>query len=185
MTEWATLNEAHARIVASGASSPLHALELDLMTGALPTGFLANGSERRKPVDETFWQRGILNARDGGVYVPVDLLPAWGEFFVERAALDARYPPVATMLVTPTVTAAKSEPPKRRRGPVTTHDWHTIDGEIAHRCIDKSGRLRLPKSENKLAKDMADWLIDEGYDPPAISELRAAVKGVLARLRRT
>ena len=39
-------------------------------------------------------------------------------------------------------------PPQRRRGPATTHDWHSIDGEIARRCIDpKTGRVKVPKKK--------------------------------------
>jgi len=76
------------------------------------------------------------------------------------------------------------EPPPRRRGRLTTHDWHSIDGEIARRCINpKSRRLEVPKSENKLAEDMLSWLSEQGIDPPAPSEMREAVKRICASLR--
>ena len=75
-------------------------------------------------------------------------------------------------------------PPSRRRGRVLTHDWFSICGEIAHRCIDpKTGRVAVPKSENKLAENMLKWLSEQGIDPPAPSEMREAVKRVCAPLR--
>jgi hypothetical protein len=76
-------------------------------------------------------------------------------------------------------------PPPRRRGPLTTHDWHAIDGEIARRCIDpKTGRVKVPKSENKLAEEVLNWLAGQGIKPPAPSAMRDAVKNVCAALRR-
>jgi hypothetical protein len=74
--------------------------------------------------------------------------------------------------------------PGRRRGPVTTHDWHYIDGEIARRCVDKTGRVLVPKSENRLATAMLNWLPTQGIDPPARSAMREAVKHICAALRK-
>jgi hypothetical protein len=72
----------------------------------------------------------------------------------------------------------------RRRGPPTTHAWHTIDGEIARRCIDpRTGRVHVPKSESKLAKDVLVWCQEQGWAEPAVSEMREAVKRVCAALR--
>jgi hypothetical protein len=82
--------------------------------------------------------------------------------------------------------AAPAQPtqPPRRRGPPTTHDWHSIDGEIARRCIDpKTGRVRVPKSERKLAEGLLHWLSDQNMDQPAESEMREAVRRVCAALR--
>jgi hypothetical protein len=75
-------------------------------------------------------------------------------------------------------------PPVRRRGGVLKHEWHAICAEIARRCIDpKTGRVAVPKSENKLAEDTLKWLSGQGIDPPAPSEMREAVKHVCAALR--
>jgi hypothetical protein len=75
-------------------------------------------------------------------------------------------------------------PPPRRRGPVLTHDWFSICGEIARRCIDpKTKRVAVPKNENKFAEAMLDWLSEQGIDPPASSEMREAVRRIFAALR--
>jgi hypothetical protein len=73
----------------------------------------------------------------------------------------------------------KSESPRRRPGPVTTHDWIAISAEIAFRC-----RVKVPKSERKLADDVLQWCEDTYGKSPAESEMREAVKQVCARFRR-
>jgi hypothetical protein len=73
----------------------------------------------------------------------------------------------------------KSESPRRRPGPVTTHDWIAIAAEIAFRCC-----VRVPKSERKLADAMLQWCEDTYDKSPAESEMREAVKQVCARFRR-
>jgi hypothetical protein len=105
-------------------------------------------------------------------------------FFVWRADLHKHYPIAAT----PTMMAAPrpddTRPPERRRGPVTTHDWHSIDGEIARRCIDpKTGCVAVPKKENALVGDMRTWCKEKGWAAPAISEMSEAVRRVCAALR--
>jgi hypothetical protein len=76
-------------------------------------------------------------------------------------------------------------PPPRRPGKApNTQRWFSICAEIARRCIDpKTGRVAVPKSENKLAEDMLEWLSEQGIGPPAPSEMREAVKRVCAALR--
>jgi hypothetical protein len=75
-------------------------------------------------------------------------------------------------------------PPRRRTGPANTHDWHSIDGEIARRCIDpKTKRVRVPKNESKLAQEVLTWCQEKGWDEPADSAMREAVKRVCAALR--
>jgi hypothetical protein len=111
-------------------------------------------------------------------------LGSW-HYFVRRAELDKHYPPL-----TPTPRASVEpdndplRPPPRRRGPTTTHDWHSIDGEIARRCIDpKSGRVKVPKNESALARDMLTWCQERGWEEPADSAMREAVRCVCAALR--
>jgi hypothetical protein len=76
-------------------------------------------------------------------------------------------------------------PPRRRPGPPPdTQRWFGICAEIARRCVDpKTGRVQVPKSENKLAEDVLDWLAEIGEGQPSISEMREAVKRVCATLR--
>jgi hypothetical protein len=94
-------------------------------------------------------------------------------------------PPALTNPVDGKQAPGGKQAPQRRRGPVTTHDWCSIWGEIACRCIDpKSQRLRIPKSERKLARDMLTWCQTTYGQEPAESEMREAVKGVCAALRR-
>ena len=74
--------------------------------------------------------------------------------------------------------------PQRRRGPPTTHDWHSIDAEIASRCINpETKRLAVPNSERKLAEAMLQWCTDTFDREPALSEMRDAVRRICARLR--
>jgi hypothetical protein len=98
-------------------------------------------------------------------------------FFVSRAELDKLYP--ATTVATP----SDMRPPPRRRGPVVTHDWFAICGEIARRCIDpKSGRVQVPKNESALADDVLEWCRVEHDREPANSEMREAVRRMCAAL---
>jgi hypothetical protein len=102
-------------------------------------------------------------------------------FYVWKPDLERIWPTAAT----PSERQADDlRPPLRRRGPVVTHDWFTICGEIARRCIDpKTGRVQVPKSENSVAEAVLNWLADQGINAPAPSEMREAVKRVCAALR--
>jgi len=67
-----------------------------------------------------------------------------------------------------------------------THDWFGICAEIARRCIDpRSSRVKVPKRENKLAEEVCKWCEEQGWEQPAVSEMREAVKRVCAALRST
>ena len=118
-------------------------------------------------------------------------LPGTGRyyFFVRRADLDRHYPDAATPATTPAAAAipattpAASMPPERRRGPPTTHDWLLIAGEIARRCI-VAGRVKVPKNESSLARQVLRWLGDQNRGQPAESEMREAVKRICEALRK-
>jgi hypothetical protein len=112
-------------------------------------------------------EAGDENLAGGGVY-----------FFIRRAEFDRFYPP-------PQPAAADSlRPPQRRRGPVPTHDWFSICGEITRRCIHpKTARVQVPDNESELAGAVLDWLAAQGLNTPAPSEMREAVKRVCAALR--
>jgi hypothetical protein len=115
-------------------------------------------------------------------------------FYVWRPDFEQRWPSVepsdapTTMLrATPSEPRAAdplTPPAPRRRGGVLKHEWHAICAEIARRCINpKTGRVQVPKSENKLAEDMLTWLAESGKNCPATSEMRDAVKHICAALR--
>jgi hypothetical protein len=183
--KWALFNEAFARVAARSGSRSLaaHDLEQKLISGALPSAvrILRNGEEERKLLPRTFWHKGMLLDRTMGPGVQVRLAgPVTGSwyFFVRRAALDQFYPESIPTHV------SHEKPPRRRTGPINKHDWHTIDGEIARRCIDKSGRLNVPDNENKIAEAVASQLACDGLDAPEMSHLREAVRRVCAVLRR-
>jgi hypothetical protein len=75
---------------------------------------------------------------------------------------------------------------KRKRGRPPKHPWSIICGEIAFRCIDpKTGRLSVPKNENRLAEDILNnWLPKQNLDSPSTGDMREAVKHICAALRR-
>jgi hypothetical protein len=103
-------------------------------------------------------------------------------FFVRRAELDQHYPIAAT----PPATATDDmRPPRRRPGPPPdTPRWWGICAEIARRCIDeKTGRVRIPKSEAALADDVLGWLEEHEQGEPSEREMREAVKYICAALR--
>jgi hypothetical protein len=76
------------------------------------------------------------------------------------------------------------EPPLRRRGPATRHDWFLICGEIARRCIDpKTGGVQVPQKESALADEILQWLENQDLAQTAKSDMREAVKCVCAALR--
>jgi hypothetical protein len=74
--------------------------------------------------------------------------------------------------------------PRRPVGRPRKHDWQAIHAEIARRCIDpKTGRVKVPKSDRKLARDMLNWCQDNNKKEPAESEMRDAVRAVCTALR--
>jgi len=105
-------------------------------------------------------------------------------FYVWQPGLDELWPVEA-----PTAGEQREDdlrPPPRRPGPPPdTERWWGICAEIARRCIDeKTGRVAVPKSENKLADDVLDHLAEIGQGRPSPSEMRAAVKYICAALRK-
>jgi hypothetical protein len=76
------------------------------------------------------------------------------------------------------------EPPLHRRGPVLTHDWFSICGEIARRCIDsRTGRVRVPVKGSSFVRDMREWCRKQGWAEPARSEMSEAVRRIGAALK--
>jgi hypothetical protein len=74
---------------------------------------------------------------------------------------------------------SKAESPRRRPGPVNTHDWIAISAEIAFRC-----RSKVPENERKFAGEIMQWCEDTYDNCPAESAVRGAVKQVCGRFRK-
>jgi hypothetical protein len=183
--EWVSLKDAFDRIMSITKSRDLTlaCLNRDLRSGRLGSMLVKispDGKETMTPPDWQQWsvQAPIIHPDEGVRVEPyVD-----GYFYVRRVDLDKWYP-------TPTLPAARQSddvrPPERRRGPVTTHDWHSIDGEIARRCIDpKTGHVEVPKKENALVAEMRKWCEEQGWAAPATSEMSEAVRRICAALRK-
>jgi hypothetical protein len=71
----------------------------------------------------------------------------------------------------------------RRR--YSKYPWNEICGEIARQCIDpKTRRLRVPKNENALARDVLQWCEDTLGGEPPNSDMREAVSAICTALRK-
>jgi hypothetical protein len=186
--DWLPLNAAFARIREGWGSRGLAAGELHqaLLDGRLKSAAMLvrrTGAGERQFLEPKFWRQFELAAALDGSGVrcrPVDgvvIRDTWN-FFVRRSDLDALYPPDQP--------AQAVTEPRRRPGPPTKYDWHTIDGEIAARCIDpKTKKLKIPKRQSTLVKDVLEWCDQEfNGKTPGPSEMQQAVSRVCARLRR-
>jgi hypothetical protein len=186
--EWVALPNAFDQIMIFARDPNLAGkyLNEDLRTGELRSKkvqFSPDGKRTETPLNRSDWEQWT-------VLVPSLRIHGWdanegAHLFVWRADLDRLYPIPAT----PTKTAAQqsdvSRQLERRRGPVTTHDWHSIDGEIARRCIDpRTSRVAVPKKESALVGDMRTWCEEQGWAAPATSEMSEAVRRVCAALRK-
>ena len=191
--EWVPIDDAYTQVLACVGSPELAERDLyqDLLDGRLKTAFRhisRDGNETRRELKPSDWRQWTIGSGSEShrVYVHAvdeDYKIVDGYFFVRRADLDKHYP-TATLTTTADHRVDETRPPERRRGPVTTHDWHSIDGEIARRCIDpKTGRVAVPKKENALVVEMRAWCKEQGWAVPAISEMSEAVRRVCAALR--
>jgi hypothetical protein len=189
--EWTLLDAALDRIKASVGPFDQAAFDLHrhLVEGRMKSALrhLYDATEHAILPHPKFWQQlRIIHIGSNPGYPRVEgtvegrqCIGGYWTFFVRRADLDKHYP-----VGTTPVASRPVEPSQRRRGPATTHDWHSIDGEIARRCIDtKTGRVRVPKNETALAHRVLQWLEDQDLGQPAESEMREAVKRVCAALR--
>ena len=146
--EWAPLTEAFAR--AEGALGSSYLAEGNLVehfrSGRLPTARYRGRAF--VCVEPTFWKslRAEEDDRQTGhpsilvSGLPDELTSAAG-FFVARAALGKLY----STDPTPSGALPEASDPQRRRGRIVVHDWHTICGEIARRCLDSLVASRSPK----------------------------------------
>jgi hypothetical protein len=185
--EWVAVKDAFDRIMTFARERNLagNYLNEDLRSGQL-------GSKKVQISPDGKRTETLLNPSDWEqwrVLVPSLRVHGWdpnenAHLFVRRVDLDELYPIPATPSMTAATQSDDNRPPERRRGPVTTHDWHSIDGEIARRCINpKTGRVSVPKKENALVAEMRTWCKDQGWAAPATSEMSEAVRRVCAALR--
>jgi hypothetical protein len=193
--DWLPLNAAFGRLLKLGWSRRLGAAELyrQLKAGRLKSGAIVFPPARqiivesmaeatRQVLKPEWWQqyKGLTVEGDGvQVWPPYRVQGRW-YIFVRRSDLDELYPETV-----PAEPSKTTKPPSRRSGRPVTHDWHTICGEIARRCIDpKSRRLALPKNEAKLRDDIMEWCATGPLGKePSVSEMREAIRRVLAPLK--
>jgi hypothetical protein len=184
--EWVPLQSAFDRIKDKlGARAPaFHYLNEDLRSGRLRSALVHSSEGKTTLLKPSNWKQWSVQEppshSEDRVWVP----GVNGYLLVRGVDLDKRYPTAATPTMTAVHRSDDTRPPERRRGPVTTHDWHSIDGEIARRCIDsKTGRVAVPQKESALAGDMRTWCKEKGWAVPAISEMSEAVRRICAALR--
>jgi hypothetical protein len=199
-SEWTPVETALGRIRESAASREVAQYDLlhDVRSGKLPSARrwfdprinVELGCERLRPAD---WAGAYIQtvSWDGTDYNEVRGLSVrpgcrYG-YYVSRACLDQRYPPIGASSLdldpAPPTAFEPKPPPPRKRGPATVHDWCAICGEIARRCLDPTGRVAVPENESRLAGDMLGWCGAALGREPAESEMREAVKRVCAALR--
>src|SRR5262249_47766731 len=188
---WVPLNEALARRELQTGTDELALADLREM---VPRAYTMRRSYDRRSdttrdeiLTPQFWRdfdfrRWRLSLRIKRSFPENTILYVWGP------DLEEIWPPAAPASKRPThrrtrPRPAPPHPPPRRRGPATPHDWFSICGEIARRCINRAGCVQVPKSEAQLADDVLDWLAQGGKDCPATSELREAVRRVCAPIR--
>jgi hypothetical protein len=188
--EWVELKAAFSRImsITGRLDLALSLLNQDLRNGQLGSALVEispDGNVTGKPLNSSDWQQRTVSVLGPMRTFRVVVEPfVAGDFKVRLADLDKWYRDPAT----PTLPAARqsdaTQPPERRRGPVTTHDWHSIDGEIARRCIDpETGRVQVPKKENALVAEKRTWCEEQGWAAPAASDMSEAVRRICGPLR--
>jgi len=167
-------------------------LHFDLLSGQIESAYrhiAPDGTETWGPLAPSDWQE--VNDKGDFDGLPHAFLrkgiPS-GEgrwfFFVRRANLDQRYSPPPAAAATIHRIDDMRPPPRRPGPPPDTQRWFGICAEIARRCIDpKTGRVKVPQSENKLAEEVLTWLEENEQGQPSTSEMREAVKRVCAMLR--
>lgn len=180
--DWIELTEAFLRIMFFTRRRDLAQVcfDRDLRSGQLGSMKISPDGTMTLLNPSDWKQRTVqapLNPEEGvGVEPSVD-----GHVYVRRVDLDRHY----SIAATPAAQQSDDRPAERRRGPVLKHDWHTIAGEIARRCIDpETGSVAVPEKESALVFAMRKWCEEQGWVAPAPSEMSEAVRRVCAALRK-
>ena len=95
-------------------------------------------------------------------------------YFGYRPDFEKLYPPPAQPV--------KSEQRGRPAG-TTVHDWIKISAQIAARCHDASGQIRIPKKLSSLANEICLWCQSEFGIQPDIREVQRAVQEITKVLK--
>jgi hypothetical protein len=149
----------------------------------------AKRSDERLPSMRRLIAREVAPDQDRKIVPPADATPAYfgredSAFFVWRPKFEQIWPGVAASAPARSSPAGIEAPPPRPRGSPRTHDWFSICGEIARRCVNPAnGRVVVPEKENALVNEMLIWLDDQNLSRPAASEMAEAVRRVCAPLR--
>jgi hypothetical protein len=205
--EWTPLNDAFACVCAALGSRDLaeHELQQRMQSGRLASASAwidhLTGESAVERLEASFWQGlGLVSISPGSAmagHVQVRAtsarMAAWlrwlaGKstcvFYVSRSDLDKLY--LAAQATAASAAPNRTEPPPRRRGPVTKYDWIAFTAEVCRRCIGPSGRIVVTEDELGLADDMIEWCeLNFGLDQiPAESARREAVKTACAAMRK-
>jgi hypothetical protein len=149
----------------------------------------AKRSDKQLPCMQRLIAREVAPDQDRKIVPPADATPVYlgredAAFFVWRPKFEEIWPALAASAPARSSPARIEAPPSRRRGPATTHDWMSICGEIAARCINpRDGRLVVPVKDSAIVASMRIWFLDKNLAVPATTEMSEAVRRVCAPLR--
>ena len=197
--EWTPAQEAFTRMIAVVGSGLIaardlqHDLRADQLKAAVRWRTFEDGWEACELLKPLVWQVVRVRTRHWSDWKTIEISPGPTfeghsvDYYVSRADLERRYPLLSeTSQGAAPPTAVETEQPltpQRRRGRSPLHDWHMVDGEIARRCHDLSGRLAVPEKESPLVDEMIDWYVKEKHRHMSPSTMRDAVRKVCAQLR--
>jgi len=204
--DWMPVAEAHRLLIGSLGNGKLAAKDLTAAVAAkrsdkrLPCMQRAIESEiapdqDREIVPLSFWdkyeficdpviEKLRVCKREAHILTPVGLAGEDPAFFVWKPKFEKIWPALAASAPARSSPAGIEAPPPRRRGPATTHDWMSICGEIAARCINpRDGRLVVPVKDSAIVASMRIRFLDKNLAVPATTEMSEAVRRVCAPLR--
>jgi len=199
-SRWAPLDDLHAPLIPRTGNRDLAAHDLTkLLATPPPYGvrsmrrYFGRYRDLSRPelewelLEFSFWEEHALSSWSDGLCI---VRPKQGVSQAVQAVglygwkpdFDKAVPGLAPASDSPT---DAMQPPLQRRGPVLTHDWFSICGEIARRCIDpKTGHVQVPKKGSSFVADMRNWCVAQGWAAPARSEMSEAVRRICAAMMR-